>query len=311
MPRKRYVRRKEKEMNKKENILIVNDGENTGRSLPLILGRKSYERQHLVIENGRLYQRAQRELTERRRAEEALVDSEERFRDLLENASDLIQSVAPDGHFLYVNKTWRKILGYSEKEIVNLTLWDIIHPDSISHCREAFQKVMSGETVSNVEAVFVAKDGKLVPVEGSANCRFEGGKPVATRGIFRDITERRRAERELQEKNAQLMAQRRELMGKIRELAAASRAKSEFLASMSHELRTPLNAIIGFSKLMLDGVPGDINDGQRQCLIGVLGSGQHLLDLINKVIDLTKGEAGKMELKLENLNLTDVIDEVV
>ncbi|TRZ52115.1 MAG: hypothetical protein D4S01_03530 [Dehalococcoidia bacterium] len=178
--------KKEKGRNRKENILIVNDGENTGRSLPLILGRKGYERQHLVIENGRQYQKAQRELAERKRAE-----------------------------------------------------------------------------------------------------------------------------RELQEKNAQLMAQQRELMEKIRELAADSRAKSEFLASMSHELRTPLNAIIGFSKLMLDGVPGDINDGQRRCLSGILGSGQHLLNLINKVIDLTKGEAGKTELKLENLNLTDVIDEVI
>jgi len=90
-----------------------------------------------------------------------------------------------------VNKTWRKIPRYSEKEVANLTLWDIIHPDSISHCREVFQRVMSGETVSNVEAVFVAKDGKLVPVEGNVNCRFEGGKPVATRGIFRGITERK------------------------------------------------------------------------------------------------------------------------
>ncbi|GAH77494.1 unnamed protein product, partial [marine sediment metagenome] len=127
-----------------------------------------------------------------------LRESEERFRDLLENANDLIQSVTPDGHFVYVNRMWREVLGYSNEEIANLTLWDIIHPDFIPHCREAFQKVMSGETVNDIEAVFMAKDRKLITVEGTANCRFEGGKPVATRGIFRDVTERKRVQEELQ-----------------------------------------------------------------------------------------------------------------
>lgn len=145
-----------------------------------------------------------KDITESKRAEEALQESEERFRDLLENANDLIQSVAPDGHFLYVNKTWRKILGYSEKEVANLMLWDIIHPDSISRCKEVFQRVMSGGMVSNFEAVFVAKDGKLVPVEGNVNCRFGGGKPVSTRGIFRDITDRKQSGEALRESEERL-----------------------------------------------------------------------------------------------------------
>ena len=100
-------------------------------------------------------------------------------------------------------------------------------------------------------------------------------------------------------------------MEKTRELEAASQAKSEFLANMSHELRTPLNAVIGFSELMLDGVPGDINNEQRQCLSDILSSGQHLLHLISDVLDLSRVEAGKIELKLENLNLAGVIGNVV
>jgi len=102
-----------------------------------------------------------------------------------------------------------------------------------------------------------------------------------------------------------------ELIERTRELEAANQAKSEFLASMSHELRTPLNAVIGFSELMLDGIPGNINDEQRQCLSDILSSGQHLLNLINDVLDLSKVEARKMELKLENLNLAGVIDDMM
>jgi len=131
-----------------------------------------------------------------------------------------------------------------------------------------------------------------------------GGVGILLSRLLDNITERKQMEEEL-------VAHHQELMEKTRELEAASQLKSEFLAGMSHELRTPLNAVIGFSELMLDGVPGEINDEQRQCLNDILSSGQHVLNLINHVLDLSKVEAGKMELKPENLNLADVIDGVV
>jgi len=137
------------------------------------------------------------DVTERKRAEEVLQEREEAYLDLLENANDLVQSVAPDGRFLYVNRRWRETLGYTEEEISRLSLFDIIHPDSQAHCMEIFQQVISGGSVDRVEAAFVTKDGKKVMVEGSANCRFVDGKPIATRGIFRDITERREVEEKL------------------------------------------------------------------------------------------------------------------
>jgi len=141
---------------------------------------------------------------ERKRAEEALRASEETYRDLLENANDLIQSVAPDGSFVYVNRAWRETLGYGQEEIPGLSLWDIIHPDSKAHCIEAFQRVMAGEKLDRIEAMFLSKDGRAIMVEGSANCSFRDGKPVATRGIFRDITERKRAEEALRESEQRL-----------------------------------------------------------------------------------------------------------
>ncbi len=379
----------------------------------------------------------------------ALREGEERYRDLFENANDLIQSATPDGHFAYVNKAWQKTLGYSEKEIASLTLWDIIHPDSLAHCRETFQHVISGGNIARVEAAFVTRDGKKVVVEGSANCKFVDGKPVATRGIFRDVTERQQAEealreseeklrtilentndvifqlspfgtiqyispkvqeiygyqtedligkhlkkttpvselpkalkvlgsvlsgktvnnfeinqldtdgkivpveinavpvrkdgriiaaqgvmrditerkqmeRRFQEQNEQLdaqneelrsqteevMAQQQELEEKNQEVERANQLKSEFLANMSHELRTPLNVIIGFSELMQDEVPGSINEEQRQSLNDISDSSQHLLKLVNDVLDLSKIESGRAELPIEDVDLPAAIESL-
>ena len=128
------------------------------------------------------------------RMERQLKESEKRYYDLFEHANDLIQSVTPDGHFLYVNKAWREVLGYSEEEVSNLTIWDVIHPDSIPHCKEIFRKAMSGKAIQNVASVFVAKNGRLIAVEGNVNCRMEEGTPTSTRGIFRDVTEHKKAE---------------------------------------------------------------------------------------------------------------------
>mgnify|MGYP001057391486 CR=1 FL=1 len=95
------------------------------------------------------------------------------------------------------------------------------------------------------------------------------------------------------------------------QLRAATEAKSAFLAHMSHELRTPLNAIIGFSDLLIYGVAGEINNQQRQCLEDILSSGKHLLSLINDILDLSKVEAGKIDIRPESLRLADVVDDAV
>jgi diguanylate cyclase (GGDEF)-like protein/PAS domain S-box-containing protein len=155
----------------------------------------------LVYEDGKPIgiQGIARDITERKRAEDDLRQSEERYRGLFESASDLIQSVAPDGSLIYVNRAWRETLGYSEDEIPQLSLYDFIHPESREYCTETFKRVLAGETVVGVEAKFVAKDGRTIIVEGSASCSFKGGKPSATRGIFRDITARKRMEEELRE----------------------------------------------------------------------------------------------------------------
>ncbi|UCB43518.1 MAG: PAS domain S-box protein [Dehalococcoidales bacterium] len=132
--------------------------------------------------------------------EEKLGKGVEDYFDLLENASDIIQSVSPDGRFLYVNRTWRETFGYTDEELTRLSLFDIIHPDSRAHCMAVFERVISGECIRGIEATLVTKDGKKISVEANVNCRFEDGKPTATRGVFRNVTERKQAEIALRKK---------------------------------------------------------------------------------------------------------------
>ncbi|BCA78487.1 bifunctional diguanylate cyclase/phosphodiesterase [Desulfuromonas sp. AOP6] len=135
-----------------------------------------------------------RNTTERRRIEQELRESEARYLDLLENANDLIQSTSSSGKILYVNRAWREALGYTLEESQNLHMSQFIHADSTDHCLMTFQELLAGKKVGRLEAEFVTKKGEKILIEGSVNCRFENGRPVATRGIFRDITERKKAE---------------------------------------------------------------------------------------------------------------------
>jgi len=121
------------------------------------------------------------------------------FQGFFENVNDLIQVVRPDGTFLYVNSAWKKTLGYTDKEIKKLKVFEIIHPSRKEHCMAKFKCIMSGEKVDKVEAIFVSKNGKEIVVEGSINCRFDNGKPVFTRGIFQDITEQKKTEEMLKQ----------------------------------------------------------------------------------------------------------------
>ena len=239
-----------------------------------------------------------RDLTERKQAEEALRQSEENLRAYLESAPDGVYLNDLNGTFLYGNKKAEEIMGYNREELVGKSFLklNILPKKYLVKAGKLLALNLMGRPTGPDEFEMIRKDGSRIWVEINTVPIKQEGKTIVL-GFVRDIAERKRAEEALQ--------------GKTRELEAASQAKSKFLASMSHELRTPLNAVIGFSELLLDGVPGEINDEQRDCLNDILSSGQQLLNLINEVLDLSKVEAGRMELKLENLNLVDVIDEVV
>ena len=140
-----------------------------------------------------------REYTERtQQLIQAKSQSEETLADFFDNATELIQQVAPDGRLVYVNRAWRETLGYAASEISGLSLQDLIHPQDLPHCMDLFQRITTGEQARHVEVRFIKKDGGTVVLEGSSSCRFENGLPTLTRSIFHDVTERRR--RQIQER---------------------------------------------------------------------------------------------------------------
>jgi two-component system sensor histidine kinase/response regulator len=233
------------------------------------------------------------DITERKKAEEKLRESEERYRDLFDNASDLIQSADEIGKFVYVNKKWKEVLGYSDEEIKKLNLTDILRKDQVPHCMGLFKKVVSGETLDNVEVVFVTKGGREIFASGFVSPWMKDGKFVATRAIFRDVTEHKRAEENLKKAKE--------------EAEEANRLKSEFLANMSHEIRTPMNAIIGMTGITLDT---PLTDEQREYLNIVKESSYSLLGLLDDILDLSKIDAGRVELETIDFDLRATVESV-
>lgn len=124
---------------------------------------------------------------------------EAQLRDLFDNATDLIQSISLNGRILFVNKSWKETLGYDDTDLEQLSIFQVIHPDELVHCQTVMTSLFVGNPCMGMETRFLTKDGREIIVEGNVNCQFANGKPIATRGVFRDITQRKQAELALQE----------------------------------------------------------------------------------------------------------------
>ncbi|UJO99479.1 MAG: PAS domain S-box protein, partial [Nitrosomonas sp.] len=115
---------------------------------------------------------------------------------MFDDTKDLIQSVAPDGRLLFVNRAWREALGYTADEAATLTIFNVVHPNHHVQCQAFIQRIMAGENAGLIEIPFQTKDGRTIMVEGNVSLYATDGQPVATRGIFRNITGRKAAEAE-------------------------------------------------------------------------------------------------------------------
>jgi PAS domain S-box-containing protein len=237
---------------------------------------------------------------ERKRAEEALQESERRYKALFDSASDAILIHDLEGRLLEVNQVACERLGYSREELLDKMPMNLIAPEYAARVLGPAEELRR-QGHAMFEATQVQRNGTLIPVEVSSRIiEYAGSQAVLS--IARDITERKQARAALEEERA-LLARRveertAELSAVNAELAGAARLKDEFLASMSHELRTPLNTILGMSEALEEQAYGPLNDEQRTSLQIVEESGRHLLDLINDILDLSKIGAGKLELEI-------------
>ena len=139
-----------------------------------------------------------RDITNRKQADEALRESKEKYHNLIEGTFDIVQSVNPDGSFNFVNRAWHETLGYTKNDLKKITLFDIIHPESLQKCKKLFSKVITGESITDIEASFISKDGRKILIEGNVKPRFLNDKIIATHGFFRDVTDRKRTDEKLQ-----------------------------------------------------------------------------------------------------------------
>ena len=239
---------------------------------------------------------AARDMTERKKAETQLLESEARTRAILAAAVDAIIIIDASGTIESLNTAAERLFGYTAPEMVGQNVKMLMPaPHGAEHDGYLHNYTTTGVKTDigiGREVVGRRKNSETFPIELAVSEVQTGGRRLFT-FFVRDITERNRIERAMQEKNI--------------ELERANRMKSEFLATMSHELRTPLNAIIGFSEALKDGLIGPMSDAQTEYIGDIFASGQHLLSLINDILDLSKVEAGMMTLELEETDLKGLL----
>ena len=235
------------------------------------------------------------DITLRKNAEFALLESEERFRGAFETAAHGMALVSLDGHWLKVNKSLCDIVGYSEQELLSTNFQTITHPDDLDGNLMQFKKMLDGELGSyQMEKRYIHKNGAVIWVLLSVSLiRNSTGQPLHLISQLIDITARKQAESEL--KKAKDQAEN------------ANQAKSEFLSSMSHELRTPLNAIVGFTELL--ELNGKLEGQQLTDLNEIKKASHHLLGLINDILDLAKIESRRVDLSMETLSLPEHVEQ--
>ena len=231
-----------------------------------------------------------RDITERKQAEEALYLSKEHYQALIENAFDTIVVLNDDGFIDYISPSVKKLLGYEPEEWIGKSFYDFIQPDDLLKVINMFAEGMQiPGHVGLMELRIQHKDGSWRIVEGIGTNLLDNPSVAGIVVNFHDITERKQADEALRE---------------------LDQMKSEFIANISHELRTPLQSILGFTKLMMRDEVSD-PERQREFLTIIDAQGEHLTNLINDLIDVSRIESGRFDIQKQHLSIGEVIHSAV
>ena len=241
-----------------------------------------------------------------------------RFRDLLEAAPDGILEMDQDGTIVLLNATAEQMFKYPREELLG-QLIEVLVPAALrqqhrQHREKYVEHPVTRPMGMGLDLSARRKDGSQFPVEISLSpIRAQHGFHIVA--IIRDITARKQAEAEIQAMQqaftTELSTKNQQLEIRNREVERANRLKSEFLASMSHELRTPLHTIIGFADLLAEELKGPLNRDQKRFVDHIQRDSRHLLELINDVLDLSKIESGRLELRPGPFRVIDAVAETL
>jgi len=250
------------------------------------------------------------EITERKRADEILRESEVRYKTLFSNAAEgILVAKIETMQFLYANPALCKMFGYTEEELMRLEVKDIHPKESVDHVLAEFGAQMRSEKTLASDLPCLRKDGTLFHADIRYTSMVLDGFKCNV-GFFSDITDRRQAEMELlkhRDHLEELVNERTEELNKAKkEAEEANKAKSEFLANMSHEIRTPMNAVLGYTELLGSML---VDQTQKDYINSIKSSGRSLITLINDILDLSKIEAGKLNLECDYIDTNSFFSE--
>jgi PAS domain S-box-containing protein len=221
-------------------------------------------------------------IDERKRAEHTLRESEARYRDLFDNASDLICVTDLEGSFVYVNRAWHDATGYSDEELRRMRLADLVPPEQCAALADAYARVLAGETVEHLDLTFLTRAGSAVAVDGSAGSVLKDDVPVMVRGIWRDVTERKRVEEQLRR-------------------AERMQAAGQLAGGVAHEVNNMMTGVIGFGSFVLRSLPPD--DPRRSDVEEIMKAGNRAADVTRQLLAFTRQQFRRPEV----LDLNPVI----
>jgi len=222
------------------------------------------------------------DITEQYLAAEALRESEERYKSIVENTRDLIILAKPDGTGIYLSPACKEMLGYEPEELAGNVL-RMVHPDDVERAKQRRAEGYAGRRGADFEYRVITKSGEVKWVSHSWSPIVRDGKVQTVVSVVRDITERRLAEDRLREAHA--------------ELEKAYQVQREFLNNVTHEIRTPMTAVKGYVEMLLEGIAGPLNEDQAALLRKVLAGSDSLVDLVTSLLEVARLKTGRVTLR--------------